>query len=77
MNNQYNTSEDGRFESVKFVTAITNKKGKLKGYCSECGCMMMEGEEECARCLSAKGVVSNAPEQRDFAPATWLSGKNG
>lgn len=42
-----------------------NKKGKLAGYCKQCGMMLMEGEVGCARpnCY-CKEITDQAPQEK-------------
>jgi len=77
MKNQYSTGTDYRMGVNADIYVEPNIKGKVAGYCSFCGMMMVEGEEICPKCLSAGGVVKDAPECRDTGVATCLSGKNG
>ena len=77
MSNQYSTGSDYRLGVNVGVDTPPNKQGKVAGYCSCCGHMMIKGERKCTRCLSVKGVVKEAPESKDFSAITWLSGKNG
>ena len=77
MKNQYSTGTDYRMGNYADLYVEPNKKGKVAGYCSSCGMMMIVGEEVCTRCLATGGVVvDEAPEARDFGVATWFSGKN-
>ena len=61
------------FEDIKkwqprpVETAPPNLTGKLRGYCTDCGHMMVNGEEVCTRCLSEGGVTQNAPQGVEVA----------
>lgn len=54
-----------RMQPVLF-TNEADREGALKGYCSECGMMVMLEEEECCKC-SCMTVVWDAPECRDLS----------